>query len=82
MLLRALDLALCIWGTRAADRYLSGRGHPDVQEGAMKLAYTLRTKLTERLCSEDPVVLKVGAFLAGGAGEYTALINTLLKRQE
>ena len=82
MILRALDLALCIRITRAADRFLSGRGHPDVQPQALQLAYRLRSKLTERIRDEDPVVLKVGAFLAGGAGEYTALVNTILRRHE
>jgi hypothetical protein len=82
MVLQALDLALCIRGTRAADRFLSGRGHPDVQLPAMRLAYRLRTKLSERIRNEDPAVLKVGAFLAGGAGEYTALVNAILRRHE
>jgi hypothetical protein len=82
MVLRALDLALCIRITRAADRFLSGRGHPDVQLGTMQLAYALRSKLTERIRNEDPLVLKVGAALAGGAGEYSALINNILRRHE
>ncbi len=75
MLLKAVDLALCIRITRSADIWLMHRGDPFVAKRCESLAYDLRRKLIQRIAHEDPAVLKLGAFLAGGAGEYTPLIR-------
>jgi hypothetical protein len=73
MLLRALDLAFCIQGTRAADRWLMSR----LSEECHELAYRLRRKLTEQIRNESPLVLAVAYVLSSGAGEYGALISTV-----
>lgn len=74
MLCRALDMALCIRGTRAADHWLMTRLEP--QEA---LAYKLRRTLIQRITHEDPLVLRLASLLAGGAGEYTPLIRRVVE---
>jgi hypothetical protein len=74
-----MDLALCIKWTRAADLWLMKRGDPFVRAKCETLAYKLRRRLIQRITEEDPLVLRAGSILAGGAGEYTALVNRMVK---